>query len=63
MKKFEYFVLETTSAFFKGIDREELASQLTRLGSAGWEVVSTVGITLGGNTTGLLTTLKRKLPG
>lgn len=63
MKNFEYFVLETTSAFFKGIDREQLASQLTRLGSAGWEVVSTVTITAGGNTTGLLTTLKRELPG
>jgi len=63
MKNFEYFVLETASAFFKGIDREQFASQLTRLGSAGWEVVSTVTITAGGNTTGLLTTLKRELPG
>lgn len=63
MKKFEYFVLETTSAFFNGIDREQLASQLTRLGGAGWEVVSTVSITAGGSTTGLLTTLKRELPG
>ena len=62
MKKFEYFVLESTSGIFKGIDREELASQLTRLGSAGWEVVSTVGIIAGGITTGLLTTLKRELP-
>jgi len=62
MKKFEYFVLETNSAFFKGIDREEFASQLTRLGSAGWEVVSTVSITANGHTASLLTTLKRELP-
>jgi hypothetical protein len=62
MKKFEYFVLETNSVIFKGIDQEELAHQLTRLGSAGWEVVSTVSITAAGSTVGLLTTLKRELP-
>ncbi|RZK25881.1 MAG: DUF4177 domain-containing protein [Hymenobacter sp.] len=63
MKKFEYRMLDTNNSIFKGIDYKELSEQLSRLGSQGWEVVSTVSITAGGQTTSLLTTLKRELPG
>ena len=63
MKKLEYRLLDTNNSIFKGIDYKELTEQLNRLGSLGWEVVSTVSITAGGQTTSLLTTLKRELPG
>ncbi|NML64623.1 DUF4177 domain-containing protein [Hymenobacter sp. RP-2-7] len=61
MKNFEYLLLETNSGIFKGVDYKELTSQLNRLGGAGWEVVSTVSLTANGQTTSLLTTLKREL--
>lgn len=63
MKTFEYLVLDTNSGIFKGIDYKRLHQELNLLGSQGWEVVSTVAITAGGQTTSLLTTLKRELPG
>ncbi len=65
MKKFEYRLLNPERGFFNGIDYEELTQRLNHLGSQGWEVVSTVGITagVGGQMTGLLITLKRELPG
>lgn len=63
MKKFEYRMLDTNNSIFKGIDYKELNERLNQLGSQGWEVVSTVSITTGGQTTSLLTTLKRELPG
>ncbi len=61
MKKFEYQLLDSNSSLFKGIDYKELYDQLNRLGSQGWEVISTVSLTSGGQTTSLLTTLKREL--
>ena len=63
MKKFEYRLLDTNSGIFRGIDYEQLSDQLNRLGSLGWEVVSTVSLTAGSSTTSLLITLKRELPG
>ncbi len=65
MKKFEYRLLNPEKGFISGIDYEELTQHLNHLGSQGWEVVSTVGITAGmaGQMTGLLITLKRELPG
>lgn len=63
MKTFEYLVLDTNSSIFKGIDYKQVHKELNLLGSQGWEVVSTVAITAGGQTASLLTTLKRELPG
>ena len=63
MKKFEYRLLNPEKGFFRDIDYKELTERLNQLGSQGWEVVSTVGVTVGGQTTGLLITLKRELPG
>jgi hypothetical protein len=63
MKKFEYHLLDTNNSLFKGIDYQDLHEQLNRLGSQGWEVISTISLTAGGQTTSLLTTLKRELPG
>ena len=63
MKKFEYRMLDTNNSIFKGIDYKELNERLNHLGSQGWEVVSTVSLLVGGQTTSLLTTLKRELPG
>ena len=63
MKRFEYRLLNPERGFFNDIDYKELTERLNQLGSQGWEVVSTVGVTVGGQTTGLLITLKRELPG
>jgi hypothetical protein len=63
MKKFEYCLLNPERGFFSDIDYKELTERLNQLGSQGWEVVTTVGVTVGGQTTGLLITLKRELPG
>ena len=63
MKKFEYRMLDTNNSIFKGIDYKELNERLNHLGGQGWEVVSTVSLLVGGQTTSLLTTLKRELPG
>ncbi|GAB3636343.1 hypothetical protein GCM10027422_19330 [Hymenobacter arcticus] len=63
MKKVEYRLLDTNNSIFKGIDYKELNDQLNRLGSQGWEVVSTTSILVGGQTTSLLITLNRELPG
>lgn len=62
MKRFEYRLFDAKRGFFSDIDYQELTEQLNRLGSLGWEAVSTVGATVGGQTTGLLITLKRELP-
>lgn len=65
MKKFEYCLLNPEKGFFNGINFEELTERLNQLGSQGWEVVSTVGMTVGvgGQMNGLLITLKREVRG
>jgi hypothetical protein len=61
MKKFEYHLLKVESGFFNGLDYKQFNEQLNQLGSEGWEVVSTVGISSASQATDLLFTLKREI--